>query len=273
MSTAIATFATLPMYDFPDAREATDAWWRGLARHLVASGVGTPFPALLREGDLIGQWQSPSLLISQTCGYLATHELRSHVTPVAVPHYAAPGCDGPNYASAILVPADHPGLDLADFRGSRAAYSRAYSHAGYNAFRSIVAPLADGQAFFASVLASDSHVASIAAIASGRADIATVDCVVHAFVARWQPAMLTGTRILGYTPTAPAPPYVAPINADAATIRRLQTALTAAMADDTLAECRDALFLAGFSAPIAGQYDVILDRAATAIASGYPVLR
>lgn len=270
MSTAIAT---LPMYDFPDVRAATDAWWQGLARHLATAGVEGPPAALLREDDLIGQWQSPSLLISQTCGYLATHELRDYVQPIAVPHYAVPGGDGPNYASAILVPADHPGRDLADFRGSRAAYSRTYSHAGYNAFRSIVAPFAQGQAFFASVLASDSHLASIAAIARGLADVATVDCVVHAFVARWRPEMLTGTRIVGYTPAAPAPPYIVPLRAGAERIRRLQAAIAAAMADDTLAESRDALFLAEFSVPFAGQYDVIVDRAAAAIASGYPALR
>lgn len=270
MSTAIAT---LPMYDFADVRAATDAWWRGLARHLAAAGIENPPTALLRGDDLIEQWQSPSLLISQTCGYLATHELRDSVQPIAMPHYAVPGCDGPNYASAILVPADHPGRELADFRGSRAAYSRTYSHAGYNVFRSIVAPLADGQAFFASVLASDSHLASIAAIAGGIADIATVDCVVHAFVARWRPAMLTGTRILGYTPAAPAPPYIAPLNAGADTIRRLQDALAAAIADDTLAESWDALFLTGFSTPVTGQYDVIVECEAMARASGYPALR
>ena len=31
--------ASLPMYDLPELREATDAWWRGLARAFAAEGL------------------------------------------------------------------------------------------------------------------------------------------------------------------------------------------------------------------------------------------
>jgi hypothetical protein len=34
--------ATLPMYDWPEVREATDAWWAGLARHLRGAGFEAP---------------------------------------------------------------------------------------------------------------------------------------------------------------------------------------------------------------------------------------
>jgi hypothetical protein len=34
--------ASLPMYDWPEVREATDAWWAGLARHLRDAGFEAP---------------------------------------------------------------------------------------------------------------------------------------------------------------------------------------------------------------------------------------
>ncbi|OYX46871.1 MAG: hypothetical protein B7Y97_13185, partial [Sphingomonas sp. 32-66-10] len=122
------------MYDFPDVRAATDAWWAGLRRHLGRQGVEAP-EALLRRDDLMEQWADPGLVISQTCGYLLTHQLKGDLQPVATPHYAAPGCDGPMYASVILAGRRHDGARLADFAGATAVYSRTYSHAGYNAFR------------------------------------------------------------------------------------------------------------------------------------------
>jgi ABC-type phosphate/phosphonate transport system substrate-binding protein len=263
--------ATLPMYDFPDARHATDAWWSGLARHLRREGIAAP-DALVRGEDLIGQWRDPALTISQTCGYLLTHQLKADLRPVATPHYTAPGCEGPSYASVILVRDDHPGTKVADFRGGVAVYSRGYSHAGYNSFRGLVSLVAKGAPFFSQVIASDSHLESIAAIAGGRGDIATIDAVVHAFVSRWRPEALKGTRSLGFTPRAPAPPYVAPILAPAAIIARLQAGLMTACADPDLAAVRDDLFIGGFSLLGVADYDAIPSLERAAVAAGYPEL-
>jgi ABC-type phosphate/phosphonate transport system substrate-binding protein len=264
--------ASLPMYDFPDVREATDAWWSGLRRHLGAQGVEAP-DTLLRRDDLIEQWMDPRLVISQTCGYLLTHQLSGDLQPVATPHYTAPGCEGPNYASVILAGKNHGGERLEDFAGAVAVYSRSYSHAGYNAFRGMVAPLAKGRAFFGRVIASDSHLGSIAALACGEGDLATVDAVIHAFVQRWRPETLEGTRVLGFTPRAPAPPYVAPIAASADRVARLRAALDAAVADPELADVRETLFIGGFSPLGVDGYAPIAALEKKAAAAGYPELR
>ena len=34
--------ASLPMYDWPEVRDATDAWWHGLARHIGVAGELCP---------------------------------------------------------------------------------------------------------------------------------------------------------------------------------------------------------------------------------------
>jgi ABC-type phosphate/phosphonate transport system substrate-binding protein len=269
---ATARFATLPMYDFPDARAATDAWWAGLARHLSRQGVRDVPTGLLRGDDLLGQWQDGRLLLSQTCSYILTHYLRDHARPVAVPCYDAAGCAGPNYRSVIVVHEDHPGASLAAFRGGNAVYSRAYSHAGYNSFRGMIAPLAGGRPFFSTVSATDSHLGSLAAVASRTADIATIDCVIHAFVARYRPHLLAGTRMIGYTPLAPAPPYIVPMAAtDEAT--RIGAALAAAAADPDLRAARETLFLDGFVDASAVNFSLVDEIENAAIAAGYAELR
>jgi ABC-type phosphate/phosphonate transport system substrate-binding protein len=267
----IARFATLPMYDFPDVRAATNTWWAGIARHLVREGVRDVPPTLFRGDDLIAQWQDPALLVSQTCGYILSHDLAEHAQAIAAPCYSAPGCHGADYSSVILVREDHPGTEPADFRGSRAVYSRIYSHAGHNIFRRLIAPLAQGRAFFSSVSASGSHLDSIACLTSNSADIATIDCIIHAFVQRNRPELLVGTRSIGYTPTAPAPPYIGPIMS-METVERVRAALDSAIADPDLAGARADLLLIGF-AEVDAKSALRIDAAeAEAIALGYPQL-
>jgi ABC-type phosphate/phosphonate transport system substrate-binding protein len=268
----VSKTASLPMYDFPEARAATDAWWTGLQRHLIRAGMRDAPAALLRRDDLIEQWTDPLLAVSQTCGYLLTHQLRGAAQPVATPQYRVRGCAGPRYASVLLARADHPGRHLADFRGSVAVYSRAYSHAGYNSLRGVIAPLAAGASFFSRVIGSGSHVASIEALAGGMADIGAIDCIVHAFVARFRPAALHGTRELGFTPAAPAAPYIVPLAADDDHVARVRQALRAATADPTLEAARRALFIDGFSFADAPDYAAVDAVETEARRLGYPEL-
>jgi ABC-type phosphate/phosphonate transport system substrate-binding protein len=267
------TMASLPMYDFPEVRGATDAWWSGLARHLRRAGIADVPAQLLRRDDLIEQWNDPSLVLSQTCGYLLTHQLSGVVQPIATPHYAVAGCAGPTYSSVILTRIEYSDRGLSDFRGGVAVFSRPYSHAGYNAFRGIIAPLAGGQPFFAEVINSGSHLGSIASLARGQGDLATVDCIIYAFVSRFRPQMLSGTCALGYTPAVPAAPYVAPIGASADTIARLRRAIADALADPSLAGARSDLFIGSFSFDDAPEYDCISALEEAASQHGYPVLR
>ncbi|MEP6885931.1 MAG: PhnD/SsuA/transferrin family substrate-binding protein [Gammaproteobacteria bacterium] len=264
--------ASLPMYDFPEVRAATDAWWAGLRRHLAREGMADIPSTLLRRDDLIEQWSDPALLISQTCGYLLAGDLRTALQPVATPHYTVPGCSGPNYASVILVRESHPATELEGFRGGVAIYSRPYSHAGYNALRGIIAPLAGGRPFFSQVIGSGSHIDSIRLLATGAGDIATVCSVIYAFVARWRPLALVGTRALGYTPSAPAPPYVAPVGATRQSIIQLRSAFVAAIADTALTSVREDLYLGGISVLDHCAYDRVRDVEKAAVALSYPEL-
>lgn len=261
------------MYDFPDARAATDAWWRGIAAHLRHAEFSDVPQQLTRGNDLFEEWRAPRLLMSQTCGYILTSKLSADAQVIATPHYSAPGCHGPNYASVLLKYSRHGGSQLSDFRGANAVYSLEYSHAGYNAFRAAVAPLAQGAAFFRRVSSSGSHLDSIGAVASGCADIATVDCIVYAFVQRHRPDALENTQVLGYTAAAPAPPYITSRFQSTETVDRLRATLRAAVDDPALAAVRGALFIEGFSFAEASHYDHMTQVELNARGMHYPELR
>src|SRR5919106_1169060 len=121
-----------------------------------------------------------------------------------------------------------------DLRGGVCAINGWNSHSGMSALRALIAPLSAGSRFFARIEVSGSHRASLAMIARGEADVAAIDCVVHALLVRHRPAAVAGTRPLGRTPSAPAPPFVARASAGEATVARLRAALFRALDDPAL---------------------------------------
>jgi ABC-type phosphate/phosphonate transport system substrate-binding protein len=256
------------MYDFPEVRDATDAWWRGIASALKRAGLENVPNGLARDPDS-EVWHSPELLLSQTCGYPLTHELAGVVELVATPAYSADGCSGADYCSLVVVSDESPAEGLEDFRGAVCAYSRRDSHSGYNALRAMVAPLAGGGAFFSSVVESGEHALSIELVATGQADVCAVDCVTHALIARYRPAALAGTRVMGETECAPGLPYVTRVGVDGDTMSRLRDGLQLAISDPALAEVRDALLLADLHVLGYDAYRRIDDMENAARAAGY----
>ena len=61
--------AALPMYDRPELQAANDRYWALIRAGLLARGIAAPEG--LRRGDavLMPQWESPDLVLSQTCGF------------------------------------------------------------------------------------------------------------------------------------------------------------------------------------------------------------
>jgi ABC-type phosphate/phosphonate transport system substrate-binding protein len=257
------TIAALPMYDLPAVRWATDALWAALA----ASLPGAP-ATLTRDRPLAEIWTDPHLLLAQTCGYPLMTTLAGKVQVVATPCYDAPGCEGPLYRSAIVVRGDDPALTLQDLCGRRAAVNGVTSNSGLNVFRREIADLAGGRPVFAETILTGSHDASIAAVASGRADVAAIDAVTWALLQAAEPEV--PLRILAWTRPTPGLPLITSAHTDIATLRALREALSAAIADPGLADARAALRLAGFAPP--QDYRVILEIERNAEALGYAEL-
>jgi ABC-type phosphate/phosphonate transport system substrate-binding protein len=200
--------AALPMYDFPWVRAATDRVWAMVRDRLRAQGIAAP-EALNRSGGLKEIWSDERLLLGQTCGYPYWSALRSRAEVLAVPIYGFSGCEGPNHCSFLVVHRDDSRAGLEAFRGARAAVNSFDSNSGMNLFRACIAPLAGKSPFFAEILETGAHGASLVAIAEQRADIAAVDCVSYAFLARGASQLIASTKILARSPSSPGLPFIA----------------------------------------------------------------
>ena len=264
--------AALPMYDLAEVGWANDALWSGIVACARAEGLGGLPARLTRDRPAEAVYADPGLVFAQACGYDITHAFAGRLRVVATPVYAAPGAEGPAYASVLIVGEDAPAAGLGDLAGAVCAINGWGSHSGMNALRAAVAPLQRGGRFFARVRVSGSHLASVAMVAAGEADVAAIDCVTHALLARHRPGALAGTRVLGWSARAPGLPFVTRADESAATIAPLRAALRAAIAEPRLAPARDALLLAGVTVLPDDAYDRILAFEREAARAGYPVL-
>ena len=263
--------ASLPMYDWPELRRATDAWWTGLARQLRAEGFEAP-DRLARMPDRYGQCPRTDLLMSQTCGYPLTHDFKGLLQVLATPVYDVEGCSGPLYRSVIVVHADAPASRLEDLRGATAAYNGEDSLSGHLALKCVFAPLSRAGRFFGKVLRSGSHLASMRLVHERQAHVAAIDCVSYALARRYRPDIAAGLAVIAQGPPAPALPYVTAAGRPPEEVAGLKRALAAAAADPALAAPREALFIAGLEFLPPDAYDCVLDLEAACAQRGYPAL-
>ena len=254
--------ASLPMYDLPELADATAAWWQGIARH------GGLAAELERPADLLAHWRSPDLLFSQTCGYPLTHGLAGQVRYLATPCYAAEGCHGPFYRSAILVREEAALASFADAEGARLAINSEDSQSGCNVLRVMAAETSPARPFFGAVVRTGSHLASMAAVQEGQADLVAVDAVTLALATRVRPAAVAGLRRLAWSPAAPALPYVTRPELPAAARQALIRAVQAACADPRLAAVRRELLIDGVAVLNPKAYQVIPGMHRRALALG-----
>lgn len=234
-----------PMYDLH--RPDTEALIRAVSDLLVVRGIATR--AVWPQEALLAHWRSDALLLSQTCGFPLVTQL-PEVQTVGCFHYAAPGCDDFRYRSLLIAREENARQTLADFRGRVAACNSVDSQSGYNALRKLVAPLAEGGAFFSSVVLSGSHRQSLVAIAQNRADIAAIDCVSWALLQRHEPELLAGLAVIGSSPLAPGLPLITAKRTSTHTLVLLQDALSELVSSPRYRALCDALLITGFS-PIA----------------------
>ena len=253
--------ASLGLYDLPEVRAMTDAVWRAIARELVAEGFSDVPPTLEREQPLDEQWRDPALLFAQICGYPLMHAFAGAVRVVAVPCYAVGSCDPGRYRS-IVIGRDPDALR----RGSIVAVNDHASHSGKNALGALVAESLGSdddpeEPFFAAVLITGSHAASMRAVVCGDADVAAIDCITHTLVARHRPRELDGTRIVAITADAPAPAYVTRATARDDEVARMQVAIGRAFSDSDpqIALARRELLLDSIRVPARREYDRILE--------------
>jgi ABC-type phosphate/phosphonate transport system substrate-binding protein len=249
---------SLPMYDWPEVRQATDAWADGVARHMREHGFREAPSALLRCEDYGEAWASPDLLLSQTCGYPLTHAYASSLLPVLTPHYGAEGCSGPDYCSFIMVRRSADIRELSDLRSHVSAINDRHSMSGMLALKLVFAPLAQSGNFFARTIETGSHVDSLKAVQQGVADVCAIDAVCLAMAKRYRPDLVENLIELSRSPPIPGLPMVTSARRSADEVERLRSALQAAFVDPKLEHAREALLLTGASVLDTDAYAIIL---------------
>lgn len=202
--------ASLGMYDRAETAAANDRFWAALRDGLRARGVRAPDHLTRGEGAYWSAWQSPDLVLSQTCGFPYRARLHDKVTLVATPDYGLPDCPAGYYSSVFVARADDP-RTLPEFREARFAYNEALSQSGWAAPQNHAATMGF---HFAPSLATGSHRLSAAAVAEGRADIAALDALTWKMLSRWESFASTLREVARTAPT-PALPYIAAKGADA----------------------------------------------------------
>ena len=270
--------AALPMYNITPAlagdwRLLLDHVHRRLRPWLDARGdtlaIVDPETSV-HDFWLLDFWLGDDLLLSQTCGYPLVQALAGRVKLVTTPVFTVDGCAGGNYHSVLVARAAANVTSLAQCRGLRAAYNNPDSNSGMNLLRSAVAPLAGGQPFFASVIETGGHLASLLALQEDRADVAAIDCVSFAFVLDHLAHLARGVVEIGKTRSAPGLPLIASNRVPAEGVEALASALTHAVAHDRPLAKR--LKLDGFARRPLNDYACLLEIETDALKRGYPRL-
>lgn len=256
--------AGLPMYDLPELRDVTDAWWTGLARHIRDVGLSAP-EERERPQDLQAHWTASDLVITQTCGFPFTHTLAGRVQYLATPDYDADGCGAGAYCSHVMARRNDPraAAGFSAFRGAIAAINDGASQSGCNALAAAATPFADAKGrFFGGMFQSGAHRASLAAVRDGAADLCAVDCVTLALLKDAAPEELADLSSIGTTPSAPCLPMITALSRTEEELDALRRALRGACADPGLADVRGKLRLREMMVLDPGIYNVIPAMAA-----------
>ncbi|MBZ5759735.1 MULTISPECIES: phosphate/phosphite/phosphonate ABC transporter substrate-binding protein [Rhizobium] len=265
--------ASLAMYTTPaPVAAANDALWvylRNRLRQLGLDGVPDDLDRLVVYDQA---WLRPDLLVAQTCGFPFVTKLLGRVRLLATPVYDLPGCNGPLNRSKIIVAGTSPATGLEDLRGLTAAINEPGSNSGSNLFRAAIAPLARDGRFFGSVIETGGHLASIEAVASGKADVAAIDCVTFGNTLRFDPDRLANVRILAETPEGPGLPFITSIRTTDDEIAAIRLVLDEVALATELVEVREVLSLRRFEVLPESAYQRLAELARDAASLGYPVI-
>ena len=225
--------AALPMYDWPEIRDATDQFWEVWRHRLLARGIDAP-QRLTRGMPCEQIWTHPKLLVAQTCGWPYVSGQCGDARLVATPCYAAEGCDGAMYRSWIVTRADdETALEVA---GRRMAVNGRHSLSGWR----LAAAAYEGRV---SIIETGAHLESMRAVAEGRADVAAIDVIAWGLARVWRPELAKRLAVRAATPAAPGLPLITAGTRPDQAVEDLRATLREALAAPEAAAARAAMML------------------------------
>ena len=214
--------ASLMMYARPELEGAHTRYWALIREELAQVGIDTP-ETLSQDSPAFDVWESPDLVLSQTCGMPYRLRLKEKVSLVGTPDYGLPNCAPGYYRSPFVVRVDDPRTELSAFQDAAFAFNQRHSQSGY------AAPYAHASSkgmWFDSLLQTGSHNISAAAVADGRADIAALDGMTWRLIEQYEP-FAANLRVLEWTDQTPGLPLITSKQHDAGKMfNAVQTAIT-----------------------------------------------
>ena len=197
MARETKAFCSWGMYAFTEVLQAA---WISLYKSLIPELISySELEEQLRFNTDEATLRDQNLFIGQTCGYPLIKCYQGILEPLCVPVFDVNGCDDTQYRSVIIVPKQSDYQSLEDCAGKTVIINGTDSNSGMNLLRAAVNPLREGNTYFGSTLLSGSHLASLQAVAAGRADIAAIDCVTFALISEATPILANRVRVIGYT--------------------------------------------------------------------------
>lgn len=214
------------MYDLPELRAQTNAFWSLIRDQLVLLGVDSPDELTRPTGPYVDHWRDTNLLMSQSCGYPVVRDLSGAVDVVGsfatvVDEPGQPGW----YRSVLVCRTDDQRAEgaseadpLAGFRWSGSAAPNgsvgrvlcaANGPDSLSGWISLGAAWVSGDAAtIPAVLVTGGHAASLAAVQSGEADLASIDSLTFHLLSKVRPDAIRGVRIIGHGPLVAVTPMV-----------------------------------------------------------------
>ena len=202
--------AALGMYDRAETAPANDRLWALIRDALRDGGIAAPDALTRGDGAYWPAWQSPDLVLAQTCGLPLRAVLHRDVTLVGTPDYALDGCAPGHYRSVFVARADDVRKTASDFAGARFAFNEGLSQSGWAAPKAWFDEHGLG---LAPTMETGGHRASARAVMDGRADFAAIDAVTWWLITRYDD-WSGGLQVIGTTGTSPALPFISAKGAD-----------------------------------------------------------
>ena len=252
VSSTAPSVALLPMYDWPEIRDATDAYWSALHESLNDAGFSSP-ETLNRSDDPFECWQDPNLLIGQACGLPYVVKLARDVSLVGTPAYDI-DCGAGSYFSVLITHKNSGIKTLSELNDAVFGYNDPLSQSGVAAF---FAHLMEQGIPFQTICRCErlgSHRRVIQQLAARRIDIASIDAVTWELAKRHEKAA-ENILVIGQTRPTPGLPMIT-ARRPKSEVGRIHHAVVEAMASLSC-EVQEALLLTGFAATEEADYQPI----------------
>jgi len=205
--------ASLPMYDRPATKDANQRFWGLIRRHLQEVGIDAP-AQLSTDAEGAKFWTAKDMVFSQTCGMPYRTTLHGKVKIVGTPDYGIENCPPGYYRSVLIKRIDDPRSSLYDFSGTRVALNGFNSQSGFAALANAIS---NTETRFSHCIVTGAHSNSVAAVASGKADIAAIDIVTWCLLAR-EKDVTEDVEVFAQTDPTPGLPFICNINICAHTV-------------------------------------------------------